>query len=349
MLLSQVFDSPKSIVFDPETGQYFISNASDNKTGGSIVSMDPLTHDVSEFVSEGVNSPKGMILLDGILYCNDINTVRGFDLESREQVFEVTVPKAKFLSDICFDGKMFYVSDLWGDAVFSIDRGSSKAELFMRQGGLDHPNGLLFDAAKNRLLISSYVANANIQAIDLINNKLYVVSQSPLNHLDGMVFDKDGNCYVSSLSEDVVYKFAPDFKGQPEVFSNWHFGPADIYFNKHAEMLAIPNFRGNKIDFVELDNKTIEDQMNPYRISLFPNPSSNAFFISYELDKPKEVSVFVMNKSGRVMHEISEKEVDVGTHQFSFETQELDLRKGVYFIKIVIGESVFMKRIAILE
>jgi DNA-binding beta-propeller fold protein YncE len=170
-----------------------------------------------------------------------------------------------------------------------------------------------------------------------------------INQLDGITLDKDGYCYVSSWADDAVYKFDPGFIEEPEVFSNGHFGPADIFYSSDFNLIAIPNFKSNAIDLIEFSDKSIEGEMNPYEIKVFPNPTTGDFYISYNLSKSEQIQILFVNKSGLILSEQKGENDKIGTHKMSFEASAIGLSKGVFFIKMIIGENIFMKRLAILE
>ena len=311
--------------------------------------MDPVSRDFSDFVVAGVNSPKGLVIVNNILYCTDVNTVRGFNLEDSVQVFQVDVPGSSFLNDITSDNANLYISDSNTNTIFKIDIASGNVKEIYKDNGLIKPNGVYFDEKQNRLLICSFRQASPIQALDLKLNRLFTLSPVTLNQLDGIVLDKDGNCFVSSWADDAVYKFDPGFNDEPEMFSNGHFGPADIFYSPEFNLIAIPNFKSNSIDLIEIGDNSIEGEMNPYEIKVFPNPTTGGFYISYNLKTPERVEIIFMNKSGLILSEQKGDNDKIGSHKMNFEASALGLSKGVVFIKLIIGESIFMKRLAILE
>ena len=347
--ISQILNSPESIVYDTKTGMYIISNSGNGKTGGSIVSMDPVSHDIFYFVTSGVNSPKGLCIVNDVLYCTDVTSVIGFNINDGAELFRVEVQGSGFLNDITSDNAHLFVSDNSTNTIYKVDIISKAVEVLVSGGSLIKPNGLYFDDKLNRILICSYRAGSTIQAYDLKLDRLFGLTSITLDYLDGITLDTEGNCYVSSWADEAVYMFKPDFTGDPEVVSNGHFGPADIYFSSEKDMLAIPNFNSDAIDFIEIGEQSIEEEMNPYIIKIFPNPASGEFVISYYLNMPERVEVYFINKSGRMLFEKKIPEDKTGPQHLSFETKSLGLRKGVFFIKMIIGDNIYMKRIAILE
>ncbi len=348
-LFSQVLNSPESVVFDSMNKRYLISNAANTKTGGSIVSLDPLTHEISSFVSSGVNSPKGLCIVNEIVYCTDVTSVVGFSLINGEEIFRVDVPGSGFLNDITSDNVNLFVSDNSTHSIYKISIVANSVEVLCTGGNLNSPNGLYYDEKMNRILICSYREGSTIQSYDLKLNRLIKLSSVTLDYLDGITLDSEGNCYVSSWATDAVYKFSPDFQTNPEEVSNGHYGPADIFYSSKKNTLAIPNFRSNVVDFLDIGERSIEEEMNPYLISIFPNPAKDEFYISCFLEKPERIEIYFMNKSGRILSEKKFTEKKVASQHFTFESKSLGLREGVFFIKMVIGECIFMKRIAILE
>ncbi|MCZ4695846.1 hypothetical protein DWB61_13760 [Ancylomarina euxinus] len=116
------------------------------------------------------------------------------------------------------------------------------------------PNGLLYDSRTNSILICNWGANAKIQSFKLSDSTLCELVTTELSNLDGLARDNAGNIYVSSWGSNSVYRFDPSFKNPPVLISEGHDGPADIFIIKDKQILCIPNFISNNIQFVDVEN-----------------------------------------------------------------------------------------------
>jgi hypothetical protein len=77
--------------------------------------------------------------------------------------------------------------------------------------------------------------------------------------------------------------------------------------------------------------------------SITPNPLSPLSTVSYSLDKPSHVRIEVVNSIGEVVSVLSDKQVDVGSHQIPFNTTHLVT--GTYSVRLVENNRVTSKRV----
>ena len=346
---SQELNSPESVVFDSHNNRYLVSNASTGRSGGSIVSIDPVTQEITGFIESNLNSPKGLTIVDDVLYCTDMKCVKGFRLSDAKEVMNVFVPNSQFLNDITNDGLNLYVSDNAVSKIFKLNILSGNVSVLKTGKQLQKPNGLFFDKYNNRLLICSFRSHSPIQSYDLALNILSLVTETDLNQLDGLTCDGDGNYYVSSWGTNSVYRFDPDFENEAVEVSNGHYSPADIFYNIEDKVLVVPNFNFNTVDFISLENKDAKSNFNPYHLNIFPNPNDGLFTISFALEYESQVSIYIMNKSGKILHVIKKEITNTDTQEIKIDLSSFGISKGVYFIKLVFGDDVYMKRIVVID
>ena len=349
-VFSQTLSNPESVVYDIINSRYLVSNA-DRKGGmGQILCIDPASQALTYFKREGLTSPKGMTIISDAVYCTDITTVKGFNLNTTDLVFSVKIPEAKFLNDITSDGIFLYISDNVSNKIFSIDIESKEIKTLLNGQDLSNPNGILYDEDENRLLICSFKANSPIQSFDLGLNLLTLVTLTDLNQLDGITMDNKGNFYVSSWGDNTVYKFDHSFSEAPVEVSNGHYGPADIYYDKQNNILAIPNFSSNFVSMIDMGTNKNNLFPNPYEIKIYPNPTSGIFSIYYKVSKITPVKIQIINKSGKILYDNYQNEIQLTEFQkILIDSKSIGLTKGIYFIKLSLSDEIFMKRIAIIE
>src|SRR5690606_25123812 len=114
--------TPESVIHDEAQDRYLVSNINGSpleKDNNGFISE--LTPDGSvknlRFIAGGqnkvtLNAPKGLLLVDGVLYVTDIDVVRRFDAQTGASKGDISVPGAHFLNDLAAapDGRVF-VSD----------------------------------------------------------------------------------------------------------------------------------------------------------------------------------------------------------------------------------------------
>ncbi len=254
---SQEFQIPESAAFDPVTNRYFISNYGD----GNLIQIDSIGE--KSFFKTGLSKLLGMIICENTLYViENPQTIRGFDITNGNPVLELRIKEALFLNDITSDGAEFlYVTDSNANAVFKINIASQTYSLFVKTE-LDNPNGIVHDKLNHRLLICYFREQAPIDEINLEDSTLSTVVFTGVDNLDGLTLDESGNCYVSSWGpgsfatgfkkQGTIYKYNHGFTKEPTIVSTEYHGPADIYFNKKKNELAIPLFLENNVKFLPL-------------------------------------------------------------------------------------------------
>ncbi|MFC2170703.1 T9SS type A sorting domain-containing protein [Calditrichota bacterium] len=240
------FNQPESVIWDASNERYIVSNMGN----GRLLEMDE-EGETDAWVTAGLNRPRGMTILDGILYVTDFTFVRGYNLNVGNQVFNVMIDSAIAMNDLENDGTYLYASDSNRNKIFKIDVEEESYEEYVTTG-LNVPNGLLYDQNLNRILICSYRVNSPIQAVSLNTGTLSTVVNTTLDELDGLAVDGRGRIYVSSWSTGSVYRFDRFFRDDPEEVSTGHRGPADIFVNTESNFLVVPNYQSNSVSFVDL-------------------------------------------------------------------------------------------------
>lgn len=232
--------------------------------------LEPLSKDNDGFISkldkngnlvelkflQNLHAPKGMNTINGILYVVDIDVLKGFDLKSKKEVFNLPIKNAIFLNDIVVLNGDLLVSDTGTGIIHKIDVKTASYETFVKlDSAFGGPNGLLLDKDNNRLIAVGYDPNGkakgSIVSIDLKSKKQVALSE-PLGALDGVVFAKNGDLLVSDWGENlkgVVYQM--DKKGNIKVLDLPVMkGPADMASD--GKNLWIPRMAEGKILKVNL-------------------------------------------------------------------------------------------------
>ncbi len=250
------FASPESVYVD---SQYvYISNVG--------AKLEPLAKDGDGFISKldkngnvlekdfikGINAPKGMSIVNGVLYVVDIDVLRGFNLKNKKQVFQMPIKDAIFLNDIAIkDNQTLYVSDTGTGIIHEVDlKKSSYKTLVKIPSEYMGPNGLLKNG--NELITVTYdpngKENGRVLKINLKNKKITIFSDLQ-GALDGVAFDKKGNLLVTSWGENLKGAlYSIDTAGKVTKINLPDMaGPADIFYDHTTNILWIPKMAENAI------------------------------------------------------------------------------------------------------
>jgi len=244
-LCAQLLNLPESVEHDPYNNRYLVSNWGN----GNIVEID--STGTQSIWLNNVQCFAGLHRIDSILYvaCREYG-VKGFNLFTGENVLNVNIPGATNINDITADNfGNLYVSYPEGNVVYKVNIASGQFWVFA-DNDLDFPNGMYFEEENNRLLLVSFRMNSTIQQISLADSTVSLITNPGLHNLDGITRGNDGDYYVSSWYTNSVYKFDATFQNPPEVFSTHYGDPADIFFDKINNLLAVPLFFTHQVEFV---------------------------------------------------------------------------------------------------
>ena len=166
--------SPYSFISNQAGQEYFISSVNGDPDGadnnGFITKLDASGKIVSlKFIQGGkdhvtLNAPKGMVLVDHILYVADLDTVRGFDASTGKSTIVISLSDSITngasrisLTDVTFDGKgLLYCSDQKADRIYRIDLASRKASVLIADPTLAGPAGLAVHPKSGHLIAVSW-------------------------------------------------------------------------------------------------------------------------------------------------------------------------------------------------
>lgn len=171
------FNSPESVARE---GKYlYVSNVGvklepNTKDGdGYIAKLDLAGNTVKKDFITGLDAPKGLAVLGGVLYVADIDHLLGFNLHSGKKVFDLdfTAEKTVYLNDIAVkDGRRFFVSATDIDKIFEVD---VKAKNYLDIGvAVSGPNGLWYHAKAKQLYVVGFAnkdgkASGEVGVVDL--------------------------------------------------------------------------------------------------------------------------------------------------------------------------------------
>jgi DNA-binding beta-propeller fold protein YncE len=203
-----------------------------------------------KFQKTVLHAPKGLAAMNNIVYVTDTSRVVGFDINSGEQVFELAVPAATFLNDLCTAGKdRLAVSDSRSGNISLINT-SNKTIQFL--GSIAGANGVTYHEQTKELFACGVGPQMNGQGKLYVknltrNDTLFTELQnSPTGFFDGIELMDDDHLIVDDWSHNGRL-FVYDLKNNSSTSYTVNCGTADLYYDKKSGNVYIPDLPANRI------------------------------------------------------------------------------------------------------
>lgn len=329
------YNSPESVCYDSVGKRYLVSNTSSSK----IMQRD-LNGNVADFVTVG-GGIHGLRCYGGRVYICNGTSVKGYDLTSAAQVFNITVSGSSFLNGMTIDDNgIIYVSDFSGRRIYKINPAINQFWIFV-PSTTNQPNGVYYDAPRNRLLVCCWGASAPVKQVNLADSSISNIITTPYSNCDGIFLDRNDNVYISTWGIQSVVKYDINFT-TPVVAVPGLSNPADIFINKTADTLAVPNAGNSTVTFHYLNNPTsvgTENQhiADKYVLSQnYPNPFNPVTTINFSLpENTSHVTIEIHDITGKLIKQAFKGKLSAGEHSIQFDGSELN--SGVYYYSLKVN------------
>ncbi|HAN91293.1 MAG TPA: hypothetical protein DCQ33_04330, partial [Nitrospira sp.] len=167
-------ESPHSFLADPATRSYFISNingeADARDNNGFITKLsDDGRITAFKFIEGGrgdvtLHAPKGMVVVDDVLYVTDLDTLRAFDKTTSKPLATLALPRpaaggaAQSLTDVASDGQgHLYLADQGSNAIYRVDLVPTLTlSLYVSGAHLAGPSGVAVHPKTGHVVVVSY-------------------------------------------------------------------------------------------------------------------------------------------------------------------------------------------------
>lgn len=270
--------SPYSFVNDPIDKSYFISSvngeaeAADNN--GFITKLNHNGKLVDlKFIQGGKNdvtlhAPKGMTLVDHVLYVADLDTLRGFDTTTGNPVMTLTVrppstSRAESLQpsliDVTFDGKAYlYCSDQKANTIYRVNLAAQTVSVLITDRSLAGPSGLAVHPKSGQIIAVSWekgkISEISPDGVvtELFSNGFF---SNRFQNLRGVDFDRWGNMYVSDFTTGKVWRMSWDKRFQ--VIAEFLPSPGDLGIDRANNLILVPYEQAHAAEMNGLETPTI--------------------------------------------------------------------------------------------
>jgi len=257
------FATPESCYWNAQQQVWYVSNVApmsedltqpDGVGWISRIGSDGVVMD-EQWVT-GLDTPAGMRMLNGTLWVSNINEVVGIDTETGAVVDTASIPGATLLNDPAEDGESIYVTDTFGNAIYSFTPPDLSTGVTVTSMQLQGPNGLLFDGG--RLYIASLADFDPATMGPFLTFDLNTKDIAPFGALTGKLdgLEKDGEDFlVSDFSTARIFRVKPDgsFETAYDLKAEGLVTIADHGIDPASGTLCIPDLQGNAVFLLRRD------------------------------------------------------------------------------------------------
>jgi hypothetical protein len=208
-----------------------------------------------KFSKTVLHAPKGLAAINNTIYVTDTSRVVGFNIKSGDQVFELGIPKATFLNDLCRAGKnKLAVTESKSGNIYLITL-PGKAIQFL--GSIPGANGVTYHEKTKQLYACGvgpqWNGEGKLYEKDISkNDTLFTELQhSPTGFFDGIELMDDDHLIVDDWTHNGRL-FIYDLKSHSSTSYTVNSSTADLYYDKLSGDVYIPDPRKDRIVIVNI-------------------------------------------------------------------------------------------------
>jgi len=257
------FSSPESTIVNKN--DLYVSNVGKElkptlKDGDGFISKLGVNGKIKELhFIDGLDAPKGMGIVGNTLFVADIDTLRGFDLSTKKEVFNVVFEGINFLNDITVkDSNTLFIGASDTSTIYEVNisnKSYKKLMDFTVANGLFYEDGILYAAQLGSTTQNMFDGKGKLYEIDLKNNNKLTQLGTFEGVLDGV--HKLGNkVYVSDWGNakktGIIRVYDLQTKKESILESELFMGAADFWIDKKSKKVFMPQMIGNKVSIFDL-------------------------------------------------------------------------------------------------
>ncbi len=345
---------PVDIVYNEAAEEYYVSNWADG--AGYILKLNSGGEIESTFAT-GFSYPGGLCLIDNILYIDDNSDLyggslpsylKGYNINTGEQVLNIEISTGGTYLDLMdTDNNGFlYIGDTEKQKIYKFNLETYEVTDFLT--GLNKPFGVFYDYISDRIIYTSSSSSLSyLRAVNTDGTGDEAIFYTT-GYLEGIEMSENGDFYISSWgTPDGAWGNEPVYKSSHNldwkmVISNDNNRPYGMCIGKD-NFLAVCNWGSHSINFLDLSQFSVNENLYEGKINLFPNPSNGHFKIEIDDISSKNVEILIYDLPGKLVY--SEK-INLFSNKLEKEFG-LTLKTGTYIVRIKDGLNVYTKKLMI--
>ena len=342
---SQSLSNVESVEYDPVNDRYLASS-----DGTSIVSIAP--NGALSYFGSGLTADYGMEIAGNTLFAISGTRIKGYDLTTATEVMNLNIVGAQFLNGLATNGTdRLWASDFNGYDIYEVDITSLSSPSFSMVadqtdlGNTHRPNGIVHDAANNRIVFVNWDSSAPIKAMDLTSYTVTtLVPNTELTSIDGIDRDGQGNWYVASWSPAArITRYTNDFSSSEIITVPGISSPADICYANETDTLAIPG--GNQVLFVGFESSVVGIGNAASNTKMSIQYADGQPMVRFSIHQAQELILDIVDMGGRTVYTALEGMQPEGAHTVVLGA--IGLESGAYICRITSKELNAAERVVI--
>lgn len=121
-----------------------------------------------------------------------------------------------------------------------------------------------------------------------------------------------------------------------------------LFYGGNNQIISGTSFGSMAFSQFDVDaTVAVEEFEKPVEISIYPNPVINQGFVSFSLLESKSVTIEIFNSVGQLINKTDKGIMNPGIYDFELATKGLN--KGVYFVKVNIGQDQITEKFTVIN
>jgi len=238
--------TPESVIYDKVRNLIYVSNVNQNpweKDHNGFISKMSDTGEILELEwVTGMSGPKGMAIVDDILFVADLDELILIDIEQGTIKEKVLVDGAEGMNDITPDGKGgVFISDSPAGKIFQYSNGAVSKFIADASG---RPNGLFVSDGK---LYTAFSQSSEFVYYDLHSFEKTALA-TEIGAGDGVTPTKDKDIFLVSDWQGEIFIIDDNGKKQSLLRTKDDGkNTADIWFIVETQTVLVPTFFDNRV------------------------------------------------------------------------------------------------------
>lgn len=257
--------APESVATD--NNSYYIADIGEGgnptkKDGNGIIFRMNKKGD-HQVLAKGLDAPKGAFILHHTLFVADIDKVKGYDITSGTQLYNIDLaPATAFLNDItAINDSTLIVSATDVNKLFLVHLGKNpRAEELVYTNPIKGTNGVVYDTHSKKLYVCGFgsdnTPNGQIGFIDIkAKEKVFTPLTNRLGYYDGIALTHDNkhlivSDWVAFEKKGVLLKLDLASGRITTLNQELIAGPADFTLDAAGEAIVPAMLEGNVLKYM---------------------------------------------------------------------------------------------------